>query len=1181
MSTSPRSAPRPPPSRSPRKGLCGLGDLVRVFAEDGEIALDIAAGLIGYVTSAEATAPTRLERTEPTATSGTPPVHPIEDGPLPNIVFQYPVARTEFDAALPTPLPARSTSPAARWASPPARKSEPLTPWSVLLPRLRVGLAKRRPGQEIDLLRLTRWIGSGDAIDRLPRLRQRRWGAAIQIITDCSRRLTPFMADQQGVIKTICRLYASGTVSFAAWREGDAEPICLDRRLLPTAYAMPPEGSAVLVLGDLGCLMPSPPQRVPEAVTRWQQFGERLVLGGCRPIALSPCPPGRWYRDALPSWTQLAWEEVPDHRCHGDQELARRLDALLTLVSPAMRVEPGLLRDLRRLLGPAADAGTEADFWMYRRLGCWSCVAAELNVDASEEFRRKLAELPADLEARARHAALQEKVQRRIEAWRGGDKPREFFFEEVLNLGPEQLAMIAPETRAAAVEFFQRIAPQLRDLDRAREWYREVYRYRFREHFDRNLGPELSAALYAASFDREEANLPQPPAGFDPRYWASESAPKRWTLCQRGGELFADAQLLTALAGSPLTTIVSRNRELIVESIPFWKDGNPPAFADAWGSDDFGLWVEFSVAGEDDAPVTQRLRWIRPGRFLMGSYQSEPGRFENEGPQHLVTISHGFWLFDSPCTQALWQAVMGKNPSEFKSPDRPVESVSWDDCRAFIERLNARVAGLELCLPSEAQWEYACRAGSEMTSYPGPLEILGENNAPGLDPIATYGGNSGVDFDLDDGYDSSRWREKQYKHTKAGTRRTKRKNPNGWGLYDMLGNVLEWCVDGTGKYGPAAVTDPISPFEGSSKRVLRGGSWYFGARFVRPACRFWRDAGIRHHDTGFRCARGQDGAEPAGGWRGRDAERRTADPRPGGAGTRALQAGGPAVPWPGPGPFIIRSDCEQVSFAPLVKPDWASAIGRDRFGLWAAFEVGDGPAEPISQRMRWIPPGRFRMGSPQTEAKRISNEGPQHSVTLTRGFWLFDTACSQALWQAVMAKNPSRFRDNTGLPVENVTWDECQVFLERLNGRIPKLDLVLPSEAQWEYACRAGTNTPFSFDATISPDQVNCDWKFPYTGSAKGEVRRGTVPVGSLPPNSFGLFEMHGNVWEWCADGLRKYGPAAVTDPVGSLESGSRRVLRGGSWYYDSGYVRSASRRWNAPGYRYDNFGFRCARGQD
>ncbi len=282
-------------------------------------------------------------------------------------------------------------------------------------------------------------------------------------------------------------------------------------------------------------------------------------------------------------------------------------------------------------------------------------------------------------------------------------------------------------------------------------------------------------------------------------------------------------------------------------------DGHPPPWASEWGEDDHGVFVAFAV-GE----VSQRLRWIPPGRFRMGSPETETGRRDHEGPRHHVTLSRGFWLGDTPCPQALWLAVTGDNPSRFRTPDRPVERVSWQDCRTFLEQLNGRIPGLEARLPSEAEWEYACRAGTETGTYAGELEILGENNAPLLDEIAWYGGNSGLGFELEDGWDSSGWSEKQYAHAKAGTHPVAQKEPNAWGLRDMLGNVWEWCEDSWDygePYSVEAAVDPVG-HEGS-ERVFRGGSWSTFARYVRSAARRAAPPGYRGGSLGFRLARGQ------------------------------------------------------------------------------------------------------------------------------------------------------------------------------------------------------------------------------------------------------------------------------------------------------------------------------------
>ena len=262
-------------------------------------------------------------------------------------------------------------------------------------------------------------------------------------------------------------------------------------------------------------------------------------------------------------------------------------------------------------------------------------------------------------------------------------------------------------------------------------------------------------------------------------------------------------------------------------------------------------------------------------------------------------------------------------------------------------------------------------------------------------------------------------------------------------------------------------------------------------------------------------------------------------------------------------------------------PAFADAWGDDEYGLWAEFHLPLAGAEwPVIQRLRWIEPGTFRMGSPEGEPERFDDEGPQHWVTLLRGYWLADTACTQALWQAVMGDNPSHFTGDPERPVEQVDWHRVQVFLRALEVLIPGVRADLPTEAEWEYACRAGTETPFSFGAIITPDQVNYDGNYPYAGGAKGQYRKTTVPVKSLTANPWGLYEMHGNVSEWCADGQRDYTPNPVDDPTGPLAGDDQpRVVRGGSWLSYAWRARSACRPQYEPGNGLSSLGFRlCLR---
>jgi formylglycine-generating enzyme required for sulfatase activity len=275
--------------------------------------------------------------------------------------------------------------------------------------------------------------------------------------------------------------------------------------------------------------------------------------------------------------------------------------------------------------------------------------------------------------------------------------------------------------------------------------------------------------------------------------------------------------------------------------------GVPPQWATAWGEDRHGVFAGFDVKG-----VEYRMRWIEGGEFVMGSPKREKGRFDDE-VQHEVELS-GFWLGEVPVTQALWEAVTGSNPSAFKTPDWPVDSVSWKDCEHFMRTLNESAPGLEVRFPTEAEWEYACRAGTTTATYVGDLKILGERHAPVLDPIAWYSGNRGRDFDLPEGLDPLGWPRKQYEDNIAGTRRVATKFPNGNGLYDMLGNVLEWCADWYDAYPHERVVNPKGPKRGGA-RVLRGGSWNSSARGVRAANRFANHPSFYKYDIGVRLAR--------------------------------------------------------------------------------------------------------------------------------------------------------------------------------------------------------------------------------------------------------------------------------------------------------------------------------------
>ncbi len=269
---------------------------------------------------------------------------------------------------------------------------------------------------------------------------------------------------------------------------------------------------------------------------------------------------------------------------------------------------------------------------------------------------------------------------------------------------------------------------------------------------------------------------------------------------------------------------------------------------------------------------------------------------------------------------------------------------------------------------------------------------------------------------------------------------------------------------------------------------------------------------------------------------------------------------------------MFETDYSRVpdTFPDKLASDW----GQDERGFFQVFTINK-----VRQVFRWIFPGRFLMGSHVNEAERDDDE-VQHEVVLARGFWLADTACTQELWKVVMDDNPSSFTDNTNNPVENVSWDMCKEFIGKMNELEPSLELRLPTEAEWEYVCRAGTETPFCFGENITTEQVNYNGKYSYKGVRKGEYRKKTVKVKRiLPCNNWGLYQMNGNVWEWCEDWFGDYNLEEKTDPEGPKD-GEYRVLRGGSWYNHGRDVRSAYRNGHEPGFRNDRTGFRLVRGQ-
>jgi formylglycine-generating enzyme required for sulfatase activity len=224
-----------------------------------------------------------------------------------------------------------------------------------------------------------------------------------------------------------------------------------------------------------------------------------------------------------------------------------------------------------------------------------------------------------------------------------------------------------------------------------------------------------------------------------------------------------------------------------------------------------------------------------------------------------------------------------------------------------------------------------------------------------------------------------------------------------------------------------------------------------------------------------------------------------------------------------------------------------------------------------------ISAGAFMMGSPQTEAGRNDDEGPQHRVRIEKPFHMGKYEVTQAQWRAVMAINLSDFRSNPRQPVDTVSWEDCQQFCRRLSARTG-LPVRLPTEAEWEYACRANTDTPFSCGDSLSSQRAHFNGIEPYGNAPKGLYLNETIATGSFQPNGFGLYDMHGNVWEWCQDLYGPYAADEQANPAGP-ETGQWRVLRSGSWYSPASQCRSASRRGYDPAGRNADLGLRVAIG--
>lgn len=481
----------------------------------------------------------------------------------------------------------------------------------------------------------------------------------------------------------------------------------------------------------------------------------------------------------------------------------------------------------------------------------------------------------------------------------------------------------------------------------------------------------------------------------------------------------------------------------------------------------------------------------------MGSPPGEAGRNRGE-TQHPVVLTQGFWMAELECTQSQWRAVMGTSVADLAKLDQgsgkpsnegdehPIFYVTPQEAMEFCERASRHLAryNLALTLPTEAQWEYACRAGTATAFNCGVM----------LDPSAAVFGN----------------------RDPHGTRSVGSKKPNAWSLYDMHGNVSEWCAAGYGLDLPASLQiNPQGPgsMGGTIVHPMRGGTWYTAAENCRSADRNGHQQSHRSQFVGFRF-------------------------------------------------MLARAATTLPASVQLA----AFPIGPYE-GALMEVEIQAG----TKMRFRWCPPTGsqgFVMGQP-ADPKDKDDKGSQRTVVLTKGFWMAETECSQAQWQNIMGTDLKQHAaklqtlnagaattlDMKGIggdfPMYYVSHEDALAFCSKASMALSRrhLKMRLPTEAEWEYACRAGTLGKFAFGDDISRFYACYDEK------------SGPQRIGLGAANPWMLRDMHGNLWEWCIDGFNpkddgsKLVGKKFTDPV--APSSAMRVMRGGGWDHSKEFARS------------------------
>ena len=613
------------------------------------------------------------------------------------------------------------------------------------------------------------------------------------------------------------------------------------------------------------------------------------------------------------------------------------------------------------------------------------------------------------------------------------------------------------------------------------------------------------------------------------------------------------------------------------------------------------------------------LRRIPAGKFVMGTPKTEYGRQpynQTSEMQHEVTITQDFYIGVFECTQRQWELVMGTRPSYFSNRDyyatRPVEKVSysmirgstsvdegWPRCGhivqdlSFMERLQLKT-GLIFDLPTEAQWEYACRAGTTTALNSG--NNLSESTVIYyLTEVARCGYNSGS---VAGSSGDNEWTDTK------GTAKVGGYLPNAWGLYDMHGNVLEWCLDWRADFNENPVTDPVGPFTGS-EHVTRGGSWRETETYSRSASRLSFSSSYGASNTmGFRIACLHNSFPIVncilnisdGKWRLDNDEwhesKKSVTTTVGEhvISYKDVEMPGYNTPLEQRVSFdmgrvykriddYIRNENEYVII------DLSSGPNSDNYPVrWSNTppNLDEDTCRTTELWLRRIKAGTFIMGSPEDEVGR-SNDETLHKVVLTQDYFIGVFEITQRQWELVMATKPSYFSNIDYYmirPVEKITLEKIRgrgtinpsSFIGILQAKTG-LKFDLPTEAQWEYACRADMMTALNSGKNLNSSSEDSNMaevgRYYYNGgniSTKNcSTDNATAKVGSYLPNAWGLYDMHGNVCEYCLDYGHPldYDTDTITiDPLVNhvINAYTKQFLRGGSYNNDARDCRSASR---------------------